>query len=554
MVRRRGGWTVMAVALLMAGCGARNPLPTMPAWESLPAGSPLRSHTLRPEDAWLRHYLMFGEREKAVAAFERGSPLAPSDRLLRALQQAVMFHEMGEYARSNELLAWAEVEAELRYTRSLTREAASLLINDRVLAYTPPAGELAMIPYYGMLNHLALRNLDGAAVEARKAVALLERLDHEPVEECNRNGMIQYVAGLVQEAAGDTNDAVVSLRQAERSLRECEGSPGRPAATVAEDLYRLARATGLVEVADSVAERYSLDTDARDPGSAGLGELLVIVEQGFVAHRTQDALHIPIPDDDLEHLDDEDGAARLAARISRELLLGQDPRWRHHRWRYGRSAWADALDGAYILRLAWPTYRLEANRPREVRVGVNEVLAQPVPFGNLSVVMREELADERPEMLTRLLLRGLTKYLITREVEEKVEEKHGETAGFILGRIANIAGNQLEQADTRSWSLLPDRISLLRLRLPAGTHEIRLETIGESGESRVRSLGTITLQPGGLLVLCERVFSRDGEAQWNDEFDPVGGWLRQEVEGDSIPGSLTADTLSAGGDENAPGT
>src|SRR5690606_6624640 len=200
---------------------------------------------------------------------------------------------------------------------------------------------------------------------------------------------------------------------------------------------------------------------------------------GFVAHRAQDALHIPIPSNDLKDLDgdDEDGLARFAARISTGLLLAQDGRnsWGRRRRAYRGSGWTDALDGAYILRLAWPIYRLEANRPHQIRIGVDDAVAQPLEMANLSLVMREELADERPEMLARLVLRGLTKYLVTREVEEKTEKKHGDAAGFLLGRIANIAGNQLEQADTRSWTLLPDRVSLLRLRLPAGTHPIRIE-------------------------------------------------------------------------------
>lgn len=533
-----------ALVILLAACGPRVPMPTRPAWESLPPGSPLRSHTLSDKDAWLRHYVMFGEMPEALGAFGEESPLDPRDDLLSALQEGLVLHEAGQYARSNDVLEWAEVEAELRYTRSVSREVASILVSDRVLAYTPPAGELAMVPYYRMLNYLALGERAGALVEARKATALLERLGRSPLEQCNGDGVVQYIAGLVQRAEGEINDALVSLRQAERAFAACEGSPGSAAATVASDLYRVASTAGLTEVADSMVSRYGLDPAGSDASSAReAGDLLVVVEHGFVAHRTQDALHIPIPDGDLDELDDDDddGLARFAGEVSRSLLYAQsgDRVWRRRHRAYRGSAWGDALDGAYILRLAWPTYRLEANRPREVRVSVGGAAAQPVPVGNLSMVMREELASERPAMLARLVLRGLTKYLVSRELEEKTEKKHGEAAGFLIGTLANIAGNQLEQADTRSWTLLPDRVSLVRMRLPPGSYPLSVEVVGDAGGSRVRDLGEVVIEPGALTVVRERVWARDAEARWEEEFDRFE--LRLDAEDEVAP--LAADSV-----------
>ena len=125
---------LFAIPWTAAACGHRVPMPTRPEWGSLPAGSPLRSHTLSERDAWLRHYVMFAEYPEAIGAFGEESPLAPGDRLLHALQEGVVLHEAGEYGRSNEVLEWAEIEAEMRYTRSLSREVAAILVSDRVLA------------------------------------------------------------------------------------------------------------------------------------------------------------------------------------------------------------------------------------------------------------------------------------------------------------------------------------------------------------------------------------------------------------------------------------
>ena len=118
-MRRIGG--TLALALLLGGCAGRQPFPVRPAPETLPPESPLRSRSLREPDAWLRHYLFVGSANEAAAALEAKSPLAPRDRLVRALQQGIVLHEAGEYARSNDALAWAEREADQRYTRSISR-------------------------------------------------------------------------------------------------------------------------------------------------------------------------------------------------------------------------------------------------------------------------------------------------------------------------------------------------------------------------------------------------------------------------------------------------
>lgn len=484
---------------------------------------------------------MFGEYAEIREALDERSPFAPRDGLLHGLQAGLALHEAGEYELSNQLLGLAEVEADLRYTRSLRRELASILVNDRVLAYTPSAGELAMIPYYRMLNYLAVGDQEAAVVESRKANALLARLDRDAADRCHGDAVVQYLAGLVQRSAGEWNDALVSLRQAERSVSACAGAP-EAAAVVGRDLYDVARVTGMVELADSISARYALTNSARL--AEGDGQLLVVLEHGFVAHRTAESLHIPIPHADLQQLDgvNERGLSRFATRLSTDLLLGQGEgrAWRRGH-RYRSSGWLDALDGAYILRLTWPVYRLEANRPRRVSAAVGETpVVESVEIGNLSLVMRDELARQRPEVLTRLVVRGLTKYLVARGVEEATEEKHGETAGFLVGRLANLVGNQLEQADTRSWTLLPDRISLLRMQLPPGTHPVQLDIEGEGGARWTQDLGSVQVDPGRLTVVRSRVWAGGDETRWEEEFDPL--WVEDEPLAD--PGWVAVDTAS----------
>jgi uncharacterized protein len=464
-------------------------------------------------DAWLRHHLMLGEYGNALTVLESRRGM-PGDLLWRALQRALVLHHAGEFHASNEAFDWAEREADLRYTRSASRAVGSMVINDNVLAFLPSASEMGMIPYYRMLNYLGLHDVESAAVEARKANALIARQDGRAAAGCREDAMIRYLAGLVLSSAGEVNDALVALRQAELGFRGCarDGGLGVPTA-IGVDLVRVARMLGVTEVADSAAERYAVTTLP----SAG-GELLLLVEHGFVAYRVQEALHVTIYPNDLDGLgeDDEDGILAAAARITARLAdsATERARWGSTLDDHPISQLGHALDGAHVLRLAWPASR-RTNRGPEVRVWVNDSLVTVTRVGDLSSVSESELHAQRVAMITRMVARGMTRYLVSREAEKATEKKHGEVAGFLMGRLTNLVANELERADTRSWSLLPDQVSMVRAHLPAGDHRVRLEVVGQDGELlEARDLGTMRVAAGDLLLRSERVWGGDLAGRW----------------------------------------
>ncbi len=496
------------LAAALAGCAGGYRYPALPAPETLPEGSPLLSESLGRTDAWLRHYLMEGKADSALLLLETAA--APRDDLLRALQRGIVLHYAGRWQESNAAFQWAEDEAERRWSRSVTQAAGTLLLNDAVVSYTPPPPELAMIPYYRMLNYAAEGSRDGALVEARKAGDYLERLRKGAGEPCVGEPFVQYLTGLVYAGAGEDADALVSYRQAERGYEACAGTDGASApGTLGADLFRAALQAGVREVADSAASRYGLPPLAQ--GATEAAELVLLVEQGWVAHRASADIHVPIWPEELKGVDgaDVDALLRVAARLAANLADQG----------YWGSAWdehpvaqaAAALEGAYLLKLAWPVYRLEACAPARVRVVVDGVPGEAVVAGDLSTSLVRRWEARRPAALTRMMARGIVKYLASREAEKKAEKEGGEVAGWVAGRVANLAGNLLERADTRSWSLLPDRISLARFTLPPGEHAVRIEVLGEDDEViDVIDYGTVALEPRGTLILNRRVWG--GEA------------------------------------------
>ncbi|HEX3871663.1 MAG TPA: hypothetical protein VHV77_14570 [Pirellulales bacterium] len=63
--------------------------------------------------------------------------------------------------------------------------------------------------------------------------------------------------------------------------------------------------------------------------------------------------------------------------------------------------------------------------------------------------------------------------------------------------IAGVAWEATESADTRCWGLLPDKIQVLRLELPAGQHQLTFQSLGGGGYALGRpSSQTVTIENG----------------------------------------------------------
>ncbi len=508
----RAARAALAATLLpvLAACAGRGAYPARPAPESLPGNSPLLSRSLGETDAWLRYYLMEGKPDSALRMLSDESRVRPRDELLRRLQMGVVLHAAGKWEESNAAFAWAEAEAEARWTRSLAQQAGSMLLNDAAVDYVPAPGELAMIPYYRLLNYLAVGSGDDALVEARKASALLGRLSEERAP-CVGDGFVHYLAGVAFRGAGERNDALVAYRNAERAFGACAGrDEARSPGWLGTDLYRAAVEAGVREVADSALSRYRLDP-ARAAASDD-AELVVFVENGWVAHRSSADIHVPIFPDQMRELEGEGGNVLTAAAQVVERLVGnlaEQSYWGEALDERAEFQLGDALSGAYVMKLAWPEYRLESAQAPRVRVRVNES-AEDVPVvQDVSAVMFRRWAAQRPGVFTRLVGRGILKYMTVRELEKKAA-KEDESLGWLVGRVGNALGNAMERADTRSWSLLPDRISVARFSLPPGQHRVTLEVLGSGGEvAETVDLGTVELAPRGTLILNRRVWGTE---------------------------------------------
>jgi hypothetical protein len=167
---------------------------------------------------------------------------------------------------------------------------------------------------------------------------------------------------------------------------------------------------------------------------------------------------------------------------------------------------AEEDENPYLMKVAWPSLR--ATRDRSA--GTSSILAagDTVPvhsFTDVSASVARDFGDERASLLARAIGRGAVKLALTRAAEKKAG-KSDETAGRIIGALANAGAVLLEQADTRSWHLLPARIGIVRLRLPAGEQRVRLDAGRSSGDPRAIDLGTVDVRAGRITIVSARTW------------------------------------------------
>ena len=365
-------------------------------------------------------------------------------------ERGLIAHYGDQFDESNRTFELAEVTSDDLYTKSISREAVSLLTSDNLRSYAGSQYERLLIHYYRAFNYVYLNMPDDALVECRKASRLLQfYADADENYEFVGAAFIAYLSGILYEWAGDWNDAFIAYRWAERAYKQYQEVLGIPfPQDVGESLVRLAGRLGFQEEFERYTATYGEPPD--DPPDSG--ELILLYETGFVPAKIEENIVFPILKTDPIVQEDADRDEKEVREYGRTLIRRRNRRYKE-------------VEVEYLLRVAIPAYR--SNRPRLVGIDANTAYggAAGVLVEDIEAAAMKTFESELPTIMLRTVVRGVLKYLGFRRANQE---------GEIAGRLVNLLNVVTESADTRSWQTLPNQILLVRMRLPAGTHKIKL--------------------------------------------------------------------------------
>jgi uncharacterized protein len=400
----------------------------------------------------IRTALIEDDYDRALKAVEEINK--SNSELLYLYEKGLILHGLGDYAGSSEAFAQSELVLENLYTKSVTREAATLAVSETIGQYRGDAFEAVFVNYYQILNYIGMGDVEGALVECRRVNRKLQMLKDGGETYFENDPFMQYLTGIVYEMGGERDDAGVSYRVA-AELYECgEYAPVAPLppsffCDAAQNAYR----RGDREESSAYAARAHCAT------GADTGYVSLFLECGQVVRKRESSVVLPILESD-RWTDNERFANEMAARQGVH---------------YGRS-----VKVKYWLKVALPV--LEPMPPRYagavVRAheidGPHAQEARAVTVSSVDAFAEQAFREKESTMFVRAIVRAIMKYLAQQSADKEDEG---------LGALVNIFNVVTETADTRSWSTLPRTIYLARLDLPAGRYRVEADLLGPDGHS-----------------------------------------------------------------------
>jgi tetratricopeptide (TPR) repeat protein len=429
----------------------------------------------------MQPHLDSGDVARALAILESSrDAYDEKNDFLYWLEEGMLRHYNGQWAESNASFEQAKRAAEANYTKSISRELGTYMVNDTTVPYYGSSYERTLIHLVAALNYAALGQTDIALVEFRQLDAFSRKLEVDRAPGTFQDDAFgRYLGGMFYAEEGQADEAFISYKHALEAYAAQKKVYGvrRPKRLV-EDARRVAASLGRWaedDLAKRVGKRRkapALPTDA--------GRLVLVHYNGRAPYKVQDTLNITVgqgwayvnqieggrPNSD--KMATAQGAATGA--LSRESFQFALPRY---------------------VRVA---HRIAASRLTGPGVEVTVSSEQVSAYGTTVV---QALADDIAWIRIRAIARAAIKYVLARIAEEAAREAGGDAVGLVTAIGLGIARNVSEVADLRTWYTAPDEIELLEAPLAAGTYQLDVRFVDATGKYvGSQTLSDVVIEPG----------------------------------------------------------
>ena len=299
-----------------------------------------------------------------------------------------------------------------------------------------------------MRNYLAMDDLQGASVEARRFTIAREYMESSLENSKKRSGGAfgSYVAGFVFEKSGEPGRALRYYAETLgagdlQALREPVLRLSAQGHYVGQELKAYLR-----KLEESGSDVKNTPSAAPDPN----GEILIMLGLGRVPYKIPKRMAI--------------GAAVAYAGL----------------WVTGD---ADILTRSIFKFVAYPELVTPESEVTGATVNVN---GQDWPV-ELLTDLAAEISREYETIKPRIIAAALTRMIARAAAAESVRYLAGKkekAAGPLAALATEAALVALDKPDTRSWTFLPGKIYISRTRVEPGQHDVRIELLGKTRQTR----------------------------------------------------------------------
>ena len=375
------------------------------------------------------------------------------------LEEGLLHHFASNHQQSTQSLAKAEVIMDELYTKSISKQAASFLINDTTIPYRGEDFENVLVNLFMALNYAAAGQLEDALVEARKVDNKLNvinsRYDDDKQNVYKEDAFIRFLMGVLYEADGEVNDAFISYRKAEEIYsNDYVNNYGVSAPNLLiENLLSTGKDLGFTEEVAEIQVSYPdvnfMDLDQKKD----MAEIYCIHYNGMGPEKVEESWIVPMPD-------------------------------------------------GYLAKIAYPEFQR-----KNYQIHHGDMFLRNVETGQtyqFDTVMMEDigsiaitnLENRLARIKVKAIARATTKYLATKAASDAVGDQ-SPMLGLLVQVAGNIAAAATENADVRHWKMLPAEIRVGRAIIPPGEYEAGIRYLNASQiEISKRQLQNITVRAG----------------------------------------------------------
>ncbi|MCL4485770.1 MAG: hypothetical protein M1537_05480 [Nitrospirae bacterium] len=441
--------------------------------------------------------------ERALAEIEKARKknlYGSKDQLLLGMDLGMATHVAARYRESEKTFREANRLGEALFTKSFTDILLAYQLNDYSLPYKGLPYERVMINLVNSLNYAATGDWNGALVETRKirrkllsynrmypkaagaapgryaryegmARSLLDRhhIAYNPAQlnHYTDDAFARYLSGVFEEAqvesgAGSYQSAYLSYLKAERTYEKYALLYHTPVPSFLEPaLLRTAEAAGRTNELARWKKVYAGQSYIRPGDYARMGHVLFVGYNGKIFHLTQDRFIFPLP---------------LANTISMVSFAVPKP-----------------VGGGTDVR----GHEIVVTSPGQPGVPVARVSSE---LGDdLMAIGATNFKDHLSRIILREAIRSTLKTVeqITAQEIARQEGSLAQILTMVGGGIFDVAS---DQADIRSWRLLPATIDAAMVDLPPGTYDLTVRTRTDFGPGGTMT-ERVTVGPGQYLLV-----------------------------------------------------
>jgi uncharacterized protein len=379
---------------------------------------------------------------------ELNSEYADKDRVLLHLDKGIIFHYQDEYKQSSNEFELAELAIEELYTKSISKGAFSMLLNDNALAYDGEVYENLYLNIFKALNYVHQNEFDDAYVEIRRITNKLKELDvklEEQIDQLNtseeskfkvdpvsidyyNNVLANYLSYLIFRSEGEFDNSRISF---EKLNQAWETYP---------DVYNFKKPKAVIDSSlNSSVYLNVLSFTGSSPIKESVGARITTFDDHVIISDPTNFYIQPIPIPGIK---------------------------------YG-----------WNFKFSFPQIQTFQSEIAKIEVFADSTkLGELELLENMNNVAVKTFESEKSIIYFKTITRAIAKGIGTSALGRTIKKEAKGTLGDILVGIANAAVDATENADLRSWRTMPGYCYVGEFQIEEGTYNIEIKFSNQFNE------------------------------------------------------------------------